>query len=805
MSEQAAKVGQRNAAGDKKRILDIRQKAADIEALTMELHPNEVITPEDVLAIPTLEEQPTKNDSAETETTSAVKGDGLPNAEPVHLPIALTNVVAIKTDTGEWLLDVLGVPFGGPNGGRDSDGEYFSNKTKLHLDKFPTPPIAYYHGFDENGSPQGEPQYIGKTISTQAKNDGVWFRVVLDKANTYAQRIWEAAKQGLARASSGSIAHMVRKDRNGHITHWPVVELSLIDAVGKRQPANQYAVALPVMKAVYKAQGLILPDIESPNQDQPEAIAQSAAGMSQVADAATSQEATTNNKQSDNRIGVLKMDPTEVQTLIATAVADALKNERDAADAKKKEEDVIQARIDAALAAQKATFDAQAQATNVAGASDRRLPNGQYDGAAPVRQFANLDKYEGMDPIDISVMIGMLKAAQRVGQSNHGPSEDAYRALAIRVQDSKDDSYGAAKSAIKMAGISAKANEVNSSTLSGGGADWVGVTYSTQLWEKIRLATEVAARIPAIVVPQGSNSIVIPVQSTSPTFYVVAQAASQSANPGRVNPTYTTSKEVTTSQTLTVKKLGAAVPYSGEMEEDSLIPWVSMLRMDMTKEGAEVLESVIIDGDTTLSATTNINHIAGTPGGTEYYTLFDGFRKLALVTNTANARNKAGALAAADYLATAQMLGLAGRNALLRQGVSFITDLPTNYASANLTEFKTRDVYLNPTIEGGLLKNVYGFDVIPTPNMHRINQDTTYAYKANTAGKIDQGTASNNTTGSILAVRWDQWKLGYKRDMTFEIQRDAISDSTFLVMGMRVGLLYRDTEAASITYGITGV
>ena len=65
-------------------------------------------------------------------------------------------------------------------------------------------------------------------------------------------------------------------------------------------------------------------------------------------------------------------------------------------------------------------------------------------------------------------------------------------------------------------------------------------------------------------------------------------------------------------------------------------------------------------------------------------------------------------------------------------------------------------------------------------------------------------TASANTTGSILAVRFDQWRMGYKRNWTFEVQRDAISDSTVIVGMMRVGLVYRDTEASAISYGVTG-
>ena len=86
--------------------------------------------------------------------------------------------------------------------------------------------------------------------------------------------------------------------------------------------------------------------------------------------------------------------------------------------------------------------------------------------------------------------------------------------------------------------------------------------------------------------------------------------------------------------------------------------------------------------------------------------------------------------------------------------------------------------------------------------MHRANQDATYGLKANISGKVDLGTAANNTTGSILAVRWDQWRLGYKRQMTFEVQRDAISDSTDIVVMMRVGMVNRDNEASAISYNV---
>ncbi|NJP06605.1 MAG: hypothetical protein HC837_13725, partial [Chloroflexaceae bacterium] len=164
---------------------------------------------------------------------------------------------------GEWLLDVLACPFGGPLNGRDAHGEFFSTSTRFHEEQLPLPPVVYYHGFDPAGQPQGEPQFIGRTIKRELREDGVWYRVMLHSNNTLARRVWQAAQRGLARASSGTLAHLKRVDRNGHIRHWLVAEVSLFDSSGSRQPANAYAVALPIMKALYDQAGMALPTIHS--------------------------------------------------------------------------------------------------------------------------------------------------------------------------------------------------------------------------------------------------------------------------------------------------------------------------------------------------------------------------------------------------------------------------------------------------------------------------------------------------------------------------------------------------------------
>ena len=39
--------------------------------------------------------------------------------------------------------------------------------------------------------------------------------------------------------------------------------------------------------------------------------------------------------------------------------------------------------------------------------------------------------------------------------------------------------------------------------------------------------------------------------------------------------------------------------------------------------------------------------------------------------------------------------------------------------------------------------------------------------------------------------------------MNFEVQREPLSDSTLIVVNMRVGMINRDNEAAAISYNVT--
>jgi hypothetical protein len=175
--------------------------------------------------------------------------------------------IAVKA-VGDWELDVLAAPFG-----TDSDGQTFDSNTDFMLGDFSQPAIIYHHGvMPGKKALQQKPVIIGKTTAITQQPDGIHLRVQLDKALEWARRVWEAAKKGMAVASSDSISHLARlnvggklimyeKDRPGHIAVWPLAGVSLWDKVpGNFNPASRYALALPAMKAIYRDAGLAFPD-----------------------------------------------------------------------------------------------------------------------------------------------------------------------------------------------------------------------------------------------------------------------------------------------------------------------------------------------------------------------------------------------------------------------------------------------------------------------------------------------------------------------------------------------------------------
>ena len=680
---------------------------------------------------------------------------------------------SIKT-VGEYELEVLGIPFGDSKN-KDSDGEYFTKQTNLHLDKFPAPLIIYQHGYekDEAGEKQPikDPPVVGDAKSYRIDERGVWWKVALDKTSEYFSQLWESAKSGLLRASSQAITSLVRKNPDGQITNWPVVEISLLDRL---MPANKNAVALPVMKSRYEQAGKEWPvEIENANEDPivDEAGEDKSKGGISI------------TLEKEN----IKMEPKEIEQTVQDALKAYDEQKKVEADAKIVAEAAQKAATDTAVESAKAEWEKEA-------AKGRRLPIGTPE----VMKFNKIGKYDYIDPHDLALGIAVLKS-----QGKHVPNE-ALQSIAVRFADApKPETLEAAKTVndIKMAmgeaGIAMKADEIMQQDLASFGDDWVAAGYSPRLWESIRAETPVMAKLPQEEIPHGHESMRYLLEAGDPTWYNVAEATDENATTKTVNATIPSSKVGTAKQDMSLAKLGVRVSYSGELNEDSLISIASQIPAQIVASGRDILEHVIIDGDTALGATTNINHIGGTPAGTEAFTVCNGFRKLAIITNASNSRSGA-VLDSADYLETAKLLGVDGLYADPTK-CDFIVPKNVYWKTLSLADVMTQDVNSAATLEKGVLLRMWGFPLMVTNMMHFAST----ARKANAAGKVDQTTPSNNVTGSILAVRWDAWKFGWKRRMTLETTRIPRADVTEIVAIMRFGLVYRDVEAAAISYNIT--
>lgn len=713
--------------------------------------------------------------------------------------------VKALADDEEWALDVL-VPYYGPFNGKDMQGQFFSPRTKFYEELYPTPPATYYHGGVIGGPRQPEPLILGKSLSFRDTDEGRWYRVVLDKTQEWARKVWEAAKVGKAAASPGGGIFGYRYKPNGEITHWPLIELTLLDMREGHNPINPYAVAVPAMKAVYEQAGIEWPDVEIGDVSGAEAGDLKAEtqeiGASETSGAVeTTIKAMEDNMSEQNKTTTLSP---EVAALVTQSVADALKADREAQEAAREAEERQQELIAEAVKAERAKWEEEVKAS-------RRLPF-SADNAPTMTQFGAVKAYENLTGPETALAIALLKA------NNLPVKQGLYQSAALKAtQDDSPyaemDAYGGVEDErlmLKAQGWSQdkvenaiKANEAVYSTSTGYGDEWVTVQYSRDLWMKIRQANPVLERMnqTAVVVPQGTESIQFHLESTDPVWYVVAQATATGANGPEA--TVTSSRIATGNQSLTVKKMGARVPFTGEAEEDIIIALVPQIERQIAESGANYLTSAIIDGDTNTSSA-GINDAAGTAGSTDWHTAMDGFRKLALVTNSDNARD-AGALTVEDYLETLWLMGAGGKNAFVNPKMtSFIQDPNVNKVALQLPEVKTKDVSTQATIEDGLLTSIWGREVITSYNMHFASlANSGYEYKTEATGYIDIDTASDNTKGALLAVRWDQWKLGYKRRITMERQRWAYADLTEIVAMMRVGSAYRDTEACAESYNIT--
>jgi len=429
---------------------------------------------------------------------------------------------------------------------------------------------------------------------------------------------------------------------------------------------------------------------------------------------------------------------------------------------------------------------------------------GAKSGSEPDKRklFGSKFARHDLNASDVEFLYDLMEASQRSGMNPAGPSEELRNAFSdiseaiyipqeeIRRIDKQaldnlfpriplaqfrgKDRYWARRGDYDRTQLYQEELRAMDTAEAGYGAQLIGAQYVGDLWTAARQDSRVFNLLDTFEMT--APTAYLPVEVDIPEMLYVSESTSSSAS------NYTTSKTGSRNASVTAKKFVIHQMWSGEMEEDSIIPFVPFLRRQAQLSLAHYSDSAVINGDTT---TTGINAVDTVLTATDHTLAFDGIRHAALVDNTGN--KVSGANAAVEL---SMFKGAYGRmlDATYLHDWGHPTDpgdlihLVDPYVADNMLlvdEFLTVDKFgQNATILNGQVARVFSHPVISSIAIKKT--DTTGSYDADTAG--------NNLYGQIVSFNRRGLKVGWRRRVKVETERIPATDQNRIVYSLRMGL-----------------
>ena len=320
---------------------------------------------------------------------------------------------------------------------------------------------------------------------------------------------------------------------------------------------------------------------------------------------------------------------------------------------------------------------------------------------------------------------------------------------------------------------------------SGFGSQLIGAQYVGELWDAPRKLGRVFPLIDDFEMMHPTTYL--PVEVDIPEMLFVAENTASNSSE------YTTVKTGSQRVQVDAKKFVIHQMWSGEMDEDSLIPFVPFLRRQAAYAVAHYADSLVLNGDTTNAATGNINLDDADPADTKHYLAFDGIRHAALVDNTANAIDAAGAVTLALlHNQRAKMIDLTRLvdwgHPISAEDLVYVSDPETADKIAQLDELLTVDKFgAGATVFNGQVSRIAGHPHISSIAVSKTEAD----------GKVST-TGANNTLGQVVTFNRRGFKVGWRRRVQVETERLPARDQTRIVLSMRLGFgRFTPTGAAS--------
>ena len=406
--------------------------------------------------------------------------------------------------------------------------------------------------------------------------------------------------------------------------------------------------------------------------------------------------------------------------------------------------------------------------TESANTAIKRLPMADEREAIKAGRIEVGSEFDSLDTMDLLHGYMLLRSTK----SFHGVSERYSNALSQKVG--------------KTSQSATKADELAYSTQTGFGDEWVPDLWSQQIWHKARQDNTILPLFQTIEMP--SNPFELPIEGTDPQVYFVPETSDEAhLSLGAGNP-IPDSKIASGKVTLNAKKLALRVGFSSELVEDAMIPVLNIYRQQAVRAIADAIDNVLLNGDTTTSASGNINRDHAAPPATAKYLSMNGLRHLPLVDNTGNRININGAPSLAKMREA--RFKMPGKYAARPTDLAWIVDSGTYAKLLGIDEFLTMDK-AGPlaTAQTGQIGLVDGIPVYVSAEMPLTEAD----------GKIGSGT---NDRGQALCVYRPGWTVGYRRKIAVSVDYLSYYDSYQLTATVRLAFVRFDNEVASCLYNI---
>lgn len=446
----------------------------------------------------------------------------------------------------------------------------------------------------------------------------------------------------------------------------------------------------------------------------------------------------------------------------------------------------------------------------------RKMRFGQ--GGTPPKLVGSKYARWGLSIADIEFLFDLqqsLRGLKRVSRSGvyEGPSEElenTFRAITdayylteeqVREMDqraiddlfpriplawfSDEDKRHAARGDFELTKAYQQAQRAMDTAESGYGSQLIGAQYVGDLWEAARRDSRIFNLLPTFEMTD--PTAYLPVEAALPEMLYVSESTTYDAS------NYSTSKTGSQRVQVTAKKFIIHQMWSGEMDEDSIIPFVPFLRRQSQLSTAHYSDSLVLNGDTTNAATGNINLDDADPADTKHYLAFDGIRHIGLVDATGQAINQAGAAIDLDALKSAKSKML-DTTYLHDWGhpndpndLIFAADPTTADEIAVLDGVQAWFELQGKPLLTGQAAAALGHPVIGTMALSKTEAD----------GKVSD-TGGNNTLGQVVPFNRRGFVAGWRRRVKLETERIPATDQTRMVQTMRLGFgRYSPTGAAS--------